>query len=132
MKKTVLALSTLVLGLAALGSAQAATAPHPVARPHHAAAPRLHDHVVEARAAQQRQWIAAGLHRHRLDAAQAASLRDAVATIERKQRSIDAQGREGVEQALAMSHRQAVLDWAIRAGRVDYEPQQIAALDTMA
>lgn len=118
MKKTALVLSTLALGLATLGSAQAAT--------------RLHDHVVEARAAQQRHWIATELRQHRLDAAQAASLREAVAAIERDQRAIDARGREGVSQALAMSHRQDVLDWAIRTGRVDYEPQQIAALDATA
>jgi len=126
MKKTVLALSALVLGAAAFGSAQAAPSFTT------SGSTRLHDHVVEARAAQQRRWIATELRQHRLDAAQAASLRDAVASIEREQRAIDARGREGVNQALAMSHRQDVLDWAIRAGRVDYEPQQIAALDTTA
>lgn len=93
---------------------------------------RLHDRVVEARAAQQRHWIAVEQHRRRLDAAQAASLRRSVAVIERDQQALRRQGQETLPQALAMSHRQDILDWAIRSARVDFEPQRIASLDATA
>ncbi len=126
MKRILLALTTLSMSLAALGSAQAATPQR------HADAQRLHDHVVESRAAQQRRWITAELRHHRLDATQAASLRAAVTAIERDQRALDARHHEDVSQALALSHRQDLLDWAIRSGRVDFEPQRIAALDAVA
>lgn len=119
MKRIPLALSTLVLAFAALGSAQAASL-------------RLHDRVVEARAEQQRRWISAEAQQQRLDAEQALSLRQAVTKIERDQRALDRQGHESVAQALATSHRQDILDWAIRSARVEFEPQQIAALDTKA
>lgn len=135
MMKTTLALSTLALALAALGSAQAA--PHHGARrqaPAHAepASMRLHERVVEARAEQQRRWITAEARQHRLDAEQALSLRQAVTKIERDQLALRQQGHESVAQALATSHRQDILDWAIRSARIDFEPQQIAALDTTA
>lgn len=135
MKKTSLALCTLTLAVAALGSAQAA--PHHGARhPAHAhpvsASMRLHDRVVEARAEQQRRWITAEARQHRLDAEQALSLRQAVTKIERDQLALRRQGHESLTQALATSHRQDILDWAIRSAHVDFEPQQIAALDTTA
>lgn len=137
MKRTPLALSALVLAFAALGSAQAAPqfATHRSAHAHAvpaAASMRLHDRVVEARAEQQRRWISAEARRHRLDAEQALSLRQAVTKIERDQRALDRQGHESVAQALATSHRQDILDWSIRSARVDFEPQRIAALDTTA
>ncbi len=137
MKKTTLVLSTLALTLAALGSAQAAPH-HGAQRPAHphahpvSASMRLHERVVEARAEQQRRWITAEARQHRLDAEQALSLCQAVAKIERDQLALQQQGHESVAQALATSHRQDILDWAIRSAHVDFEPQRIAALDATA
>lgn len=145
-RKTTTALTALAISLATLGTARAATTPaatppakamHP--HRHHAAhqravssEQRLHDRVVHTRAMQQRRWIASELHHHRLIPAQAATLRDAVAAIERDQHALHAQGSESVTTALAVSHKQDILDWAIRERRVDFEPRAIAALDAQA
>lgn len=143
-------LIALALAGAALGAAQAATpqAPqHPAASkttavkkaaaaPRHparhakakartSAMDRVHQRLALAREAEQRRWIATELQRGRLDRAQAASLWDAAADLAREQVILARRGHETVDEALALSHRQDLLDWAIRSGEIAYEPQAL-------
>ncbi|MBL8288910.1 MAG: hypothetical protein JNL85_13075 [Rubrivivax sp.] len=117
---------------AATGKAQPAAAQHPQPAAHrrHAALPplspmamdRAHEHVALLREAEQRRWIDAQARQGRLDRAQAATLRQAAVQLEREQRSLARRGHESVDEALAMSHREDLLDWVIKSGQVQYEP----------
>lgn len=103
---------------------------HHAAYRHHAArkpAPRIsamdrtHEQVARLREAEQRRWISAETRRGRLDGAQAASLREAAEELERA--TLSRRGHETVDQALAISHREDLLDWVIRSGELQFEPQ---------
>lgn len=89
---------------------------------------RMHEHVALMRSVQQDHWIAIGERHHRLDATQAASLRSAVADVTRDQKRLARRGHETVAEALAVSHRQDVLDWAIRTDHPAFEPQMLHAV----
>lgn len=125
------ALALLAAGLGAMTAARADTAAVHTAALHQGARSELplHDHVVHLRANEQRRWIRTEVRHHQLDSVQAASLRSAVAGIEHEQHALHAAHHETVAQALAISHRQDVLDWAIRGGHTAFEPQRLVNLD---
>lgn len=83
----------------------------------------MHRHVALRRAAEQRHWIHAGLQAHALDRMQAKSLQASVREIVGEQARLTRRGHETVNEALKVSHRQDVLDWAIRTGHSQFEPE---------
>ena len=101
--------------------AKSPRAMHAKARP--TAMDRVHEHVAFAREAEQRRWIAGEVQSGRLDRAKAASLWDAAAELAREQAMLARRGHETTVEALAISHRQDQLDWAIRSGEVAFAPQ---------
>ncbi|NCT82732.1 MAG: hypothetical protein GXC94_06285 [Comamonadaceae bacterium] len=98
-----------LLALAATaGSAQAATTAHPRTVP-----------PAVARSLAQGQHIDIELRQGRLTLAQANALQDARALQEQQARHLAA-GPSGVAAALALSHQQDLLDWAIRSGDTQF------------
>lgn len=98
-----------LLALAAVaGSAQAAATQHA-----HATPPAV------ARSLAQGQRIDAELRQGRLTLAQANALQDARAMQEQQARSLAA-GPSGVAAALALSHQQDRLDWAIQSRNTQF------------
>ena len=89
---------------------------------------RVHQRVAFLREAEQRRWIGAELQRNRLDRAQAASLWPDAADLAREQALLTRRGHELVDKALALSHRQDLLDWAIRSGEVACAPNSLRSL----
>lgn len=87
-----------------------------------AAEDRLHKRAVLAREAEQKRWIDNELRLGRLNADDAGALRSWVVRLADRQASLTRRGHETVDQALAISHEQDLLDWAIRTGRPDFEP----------
>lgn len=108
---------------------------HPAAHHHRAArhavnsrsADFMHQRVALARAAEQQHWISMAQQHHRLDGAQAAVLSHSVNALTWDQMTLTHRGHETVPEALAMSHRQDLLDWTIHTGHTDYVPQRISA-----
>ena len=73
-------------------------------------------------------WIVAGRRHHALDRVSAATLRQAVAGIVDEERARLRAGPPTVEQALAVSHEQDVLDWSIRTAHPDFVPQVLRTI----
>jgi hypothetical protein len=96
-----------------------ARAEHPsrAQQQHAAGLDRMHTRVAATREAQQQQWIAAQFRHGTLDREQAARLERAQADITQQQAALQRRGRESVDEALQMQHRQDVQDWQIRSGR---------------
>jgi hypothetical protein len=86
-----------------------------------------HQRVVLARQAQQVGWIDNELQQGRLNAAQAAALHSWVARLADRQTALTRRGHETVDEALAISHEQDLLDWAIRSGHPEFEPRRLLA-----
>lgn len=101
---------------------------HPAAASHMTAMERMHQRVARTREAEQQRWIDAEVGHGRLGGANAAALRKAAVELEREQTAMARRGGETVDDALAFSHREDVLDWAIRADRVAYVPQALRSL----
>lgn len=97
--------------VAAAPRAHAAVRPHPVRF--------THRQVVLRRAAEQRHWIARETRRGELSKTQALALRHDVARVVTADRVALGRGHSGAVEALAVSHRQDILDWEIRTQHVE-------------
>lgn len=130
-RKLLFVLAVVGAGIGAAQAAPAVTAEQtaPPAAKHPAnVMDRVHERVVFSREAEQRRWIEDGLQRGRLSRTQAAALWNAAADLAREQALLTQRGHETTDEALALSHRQDLLDWMIRTGEVAYEPQALRAM----
>ncbi len=83
----------------------------------------LHARVAALREAEQQSWIAQGVRRGRLNAAQVAAIEREQARILDAQAQLEQRGLETVDEALGVQHAQDVQDWSIRTGHLPGEAQ---------